>query len=421
MRLSEAVAPSFFEVHKKIRSGEYTHYWLKGGRGSTKSSFASLEIILGMMKDPDANAVVIRKVAANLKDSVYEQLLWAVDKLGVSGQWSARLSPLELVYVRKAGAAKQRILFRGADKPKKLKSTKTAVGYIRYIWYEECDEFAGAAEIRTINQSLMRGGAKFDVFYTYNPPQSRRSWVNEEAERDAPGKLVHSSTYLDVPPEWLGEQFILEAEHLKAVKPTEYAHEYLGEVTGTGGEVFANAAAKPISDEEIKAFDNIKLGIDFGYAADPFVYVVCHFDQKHKRLYIFDEIYKRGLSNERAAQMIKDKGHYRQAIVADNAEPKSIAEMRRYGLNIRGAAKGRDSVEFGIKWLQSLERIIIDPVRCPAAADEFLHYELEPDGNDGFRDGYPDKNNHAIDAVRYALESESIQRKARVLKRDVLF
>ena len=412
-RLTEVIAPAFYGLYWDVTDCRHTHYWLKGGRGSTKSSFTSVMIVLGMMQDAEANAVVVRKVGLYLKDSVYEQLVWAIDKLGVSALWHCKLSPLELVYIPTG----QRILFRGADKPKKLKSTKVHKGYIRYVWYEECDEFNGMEEIRTINQSLLRGGSRFTVFYTYNPPKSQRSWVNAEVLTEQTDKLVHHSTYLSVPEEWLGEQFIIEAEHLRDTKPEMYAHEYMGEVTGTGGTVFPNVDIRRIPDEEKAAFDRIRRGIDFGYAADPLVYVVCHYDKKHKRLYIFDEIYKQGLSNARAAELIKAKGAYEQAIICDSAEPKSIAELRSYGLRVRGAKKGPDSVEYGIKFLQSLEEIVIDNIRCPNAAEEFLNYELEPDGNDGFKDGYPDKNNHAIDAVRYAMEDDMSMRKARVLER----
>lgn len=412
-RLTEVIAPAFYGLYWDVTDCRHTHYWLKGGRGSTKSSFTSVMIVLGMMQDAEANAVVVRKVGLYLKDSVYEQLVWAIDKLGVSALWHCKLSPLELVYIPTG----QRILFRGADKPKKLKSTKVHKGYIRYVWYEECDEFNGIEEIRTINQSLLRGGSRFTVFYTYNPPKSQRSWVNAEVLTEQTDKLVHHSTYLSVPKEWLGEQFIIEAEHLRDTKPEMYAHEYMGEVTGTGGTVFPNVDIRRIPDEEKAAFDRIRRGIDFGYAADPFVYVVCHYDKKHKRLYIFDEIYKQGLSNARAAELIKAKGAYEQAIICDSAEPKSIAELRSYGLRVRGAKKGPDSVEYGIKFLQSLEEIVIDNIRCPNAAEEFLNYELEPDGNDGYKDGYPDKDNHTIDAVRYAMEDDMSMRKARVLER----
>lgn len=416
-KLTDIIAPSFYDLHHDVADNKYTHYWLKGGRGSTKSSFVSVEIILGIMQHPDANAVAVRKVGLYLKDSVYEQLVWAIEKLGVLHLWRQKLSPLELIY----SPTGQRILFRGADKPAKLKSTKVHKGYIRYIWYEEVAEFNGIEEIRTINQSLMRGGADFDVFYSYNPPKSQRNWVNKEVLTAQEGKRVHHSTYLTVPREWLGEKFFTEAEHLKKTKPDNYAHEYLGDVTGTGGEVFTNITLRRISDEEIKTFDRIKRGIDFGYAADPFVYVVGHYDGKRKLLYIFDEIYKVGLSNAKAAELIKERTHYSQPIICDSAEPKSIAELRGYNLTVRGAKKGPDSVEYGIKFLQSLEAIIIDNIRCPHTAEEFYNYELEPDGNDGFKDGYPDRDNHTIDAVRYALENEMTNKKARILSREEFY
>lgn len=411
--LTDIIAPSFYDLYYDVEDNRHTHRWLKGGRGSTKSSFVSVMIILGMMKHKEANAVAVRKVGLYLKDSVYEQLVWAIEKLGVPHLWKQKLSPLELIYIPTG----QRILFRGADKPKKLKSTKVSKGYIRYIWYEEVDEFMGIEEIRTINQSLMRGGEKFDVFYSYNPPKSQRSWVNAEVLTADENKRVHHSTYLDVPRDWLGEQFFIEAEHLKKTKPDAYAHEYLGEVTGTGGEVFTNITQRIISNEEINGFDCIKRGIDFGYASDPFVYIVAHYDSKHKRLYIFDEIYKVGLSNARAAEKIKEKTLYNQCIICDSAEPKSIAELRNLGLRVKGAKKGPDSVEYGIKFLQSLEEIIIDNIRCPNTADEFYNYELESDNNDGFKNNFPDKNNHTIDAMRYALEDDISNRKVKVYSR----
>lgn len=413
--LDEVIAPAFYPVYYDVVNERHTHYWLKGGRGSTKSSFVSVMIVLGMVQHSDANAVVIRKVGVYLKDSVYEQLTWAIDKLGLTELWQLKLSPLEMIYLPTG----QRILFRGADKPRKLKSTKVSRGYVRYIWFEEVDEFSGIAELRTINQSLMRGGSCFTVFYTYNPPAAMRNWVNAEvATLNADSSaLVHHSTYLDVPRAWLGDVFIAEAERLKRTKQEVYRHEYLGEVIGTGGTVFTNVTLRVITDDELQAFDRIIRGVDFGYAADPFVYVLGHYDKTRKRLYIFDEIYRVGLSNARAAELIKEHGHYSQEIVCDSAEPKSIAELRSYGLRVRGAKKGKDSVSYGIKFLQSLDEIVIDNVRAPQTAREFYYYELVSDGNDGYRDGYPDKDNHSIDAVRYAMEGYISNRQARVIER----
>lgn len=402
VRLSELIAPSFYEIHNDIKHNRHTHYWLKGGRGSTKSSFVSIEIILGMMKDPDANAVVLRKVKETIKDSVFEQLVWAIEKLKVAEYWDIKYNPMEITYIPTG----QKILFRGADKPRKIKSIKVSRGYVKFIWYEEVDEFNGMEEIRIINQSLMRGGELFVVFYTFNPPNSTKSWANEEVLIEQPNKKVHHSTYLTVPREWLGEQFFIEAEHLKKVNERAYRHEYLGEVTGTGGEVFNNITIRKITDKEIEAFDRIRRGIDWGYAVDPFVYIKCHYDKTRRRLYIFYEIYKVGLSNRKAAQEIKEKDPDHKIIIADSAEPKSIAELKSYGIRIRGAKKGPDSVDYGIKFLQDLEEIIIDIERCPNTAREFLNYGLIKDANGNFKAEFPDKDNHTIDAVRYALEDD---------------
>lgn len=406
------IAPAFYKVHMSIE--DYTHFWLCGGRGSTKSSFVSIEIILGIMKNPLANAVALRKVGAYLRDSVFAQLEWAIEKLGVSDLWEIKPSIPEMIY-KKTG---QKILFRGADKVQKLKSTKVTHGYIRYIWYEELDEFHGMGEIRSINQSMMRGGEKYTVFYSYNPPQNRRSWVNREALTERDDMLIHKSTYLDVPREWLGEQFFLEAEYLKKLHLDRYRHEYLGEVTGTGGEIFDNLEIREITDAERDVFDNVKCGIDFGFAADPFVYIVCYFH--NDVLFIIDEIYAKGMSNNTAAEKIYEKAFTGKMIICDSAEPKSINDLRAFGLRVRGARKGPDSIEHGIKFLQGLRKIVIDPCTCPNAAREFSEYELERGADGEFRSDYPDRNNHTIDAARYALEEEINHRKARIIKRSEL-
>ena len=194
IRLKELIAPSFYKIHQDLKEKKHTHYWLKGGRGSTKSSFISIEIVLGMMKDRNANAVVLRKVGQTLQGSVYEQLQWAVQVLGVEAFWQSKINPLEMKYT--AEGKENKIVFRGADKPKKIKSTKFRKGYCKYVWYEEVDEFGGMEEIRNINQSLLRGGEDFCVFYSYNPPKSQRNWVNEEILQQRKDRLVHHSTYI---------------------------------------------------------------------------------------------------------------------------------------------------------------------------------------------------------------------------------
>ena len=401
VKLDALIAPSFYSVHHDIKRGQHTHYWLKGGRGSTKSSFISVEIILGMMQDPNANALVMRKVAVNLKDSVYEQLLWAIEALGVSHLWKAKLSPLQLSY----GPTGQKILFRGADEPKKIKSTKFRKGYCKYIWYEEADEFAGMQEIRTINQSLMRGGSTFFVFYSYNPPKSQSNWVNQESMQPMGNRLVHTSDYRTVPAAWLGEAFLQEAEYLKEINEKAYRHEYLGEVVGTGGAVFDNVVVERISDEQVRTFDRIYNGVDWGYYPDPWAFNQMHYDAARRILYIFGELtrYKKG-NRQTADDLLKYGITHNDLITADSAEPKSIADYRNYGLNCRGAVKGPGSVDYSMKWLQSLTKIVIDPARCPDTAKEFTTYEYERNKEGEVISGYPDKDNHHIDAVRYSME-----------------
>lgn len=402
--LTDIIAPSFYEVHRDIKRGGHTHYWEKGGRGSTKSSFISGELVLGIMRDAGqglhTHALCMRRYSNTLRESVFEQIQWAISALGVSHLWRSSVSPMRFTYV-----TGQSILFRGVDDATKLKSIKAGKGYIKYLWMEEVNEFEGPEKLRSVLQSVMRGGEKFTCFYSFNPPKSARNWVNQYVQAPREDTLVHHSDYRSVPPQWLGETFLAEAEHLSRVKPEAYRHEYLGEVTGTGGEVFDNVTIRPIADDEIAQFDRIRRGIDWGYAADPFAYNVMHYDKTRRRLYIFYEIHKLRLSNRSAANLVMEEARGGK-ITCDSAEPKSIDEMRSYGLRVIGAKKGPDSVEYGIKWLQDLEEIIIDPVRCPETAKEFGSYELDRDKEGNFKAGYPDRDNHHIDAARYACEDD---------------
>ena len=346
-----------------------------------------------------------------MQESVYEQLLWAIDALGVSHLWHPSLSPLRITYLPTG----QRIVFRGCDDPNKSKSIKLRRGYFKYIWYEERAEFEGDEDERKINQSLMRGGDHYVVFYSWNPPKSLNSWVNQDVIEIRDDTLCNHSTYLTVPKEWLGEQFFIEANELKKRKPLAYRHEYLGEAVGTGGKVFDNVTLREITPEEIAVFDKIKQGLDFGFAADPLAYVRTHFNRKQHRLYIFREIYQVNLKNREAVAKIKKCNPENKIITADSEEPRSIATFNEMGLRLIGAKKGPGSVDFGMDFLANeIDEIIIDPVTCPNTAREFSTYELEKDKNGNFKGGYPDKNNHSIDACRYALEDEMIQRKARI-------
>lgn len=411
VKLSELIAPSFYDLHWDIAEHKHTHYKLAGGRGSTKSSFISLEIPLGMMQDPQANAIAMRKVGRFLEESVFQQLIWAINALGVADKWKIRYSPLSLTYIPYGN----KIIFRGADDPQKIKSVKLANGYFKYIWFEERAEFDGPEEERTILQSLMRGGSEYFVFYSWNPPKSMNSWVNQDVLTERADTIVSHTDYRMVPREWLGEQFFIEAEHLKEAKPKAYEHEYLGVATGTGGAVFENVTVRTITDDEIAIFDRIKQGLDFGYGADPLAYVKMHYNSKQKRLFLFGEIYAVKLGNTKAAREIRKYNPLNRVITADSEEPRAIAALNELGLRIVGAKKGPGSVDYGMEFLSDeLEEIIIDPKRCPNAAREFTGYELEMDKDGNFKGSYPDKNNHTIDAVRYGMEDSMTRRKAKI-------
>jgi PBSX family phage terminase large subunit len=396
------ISPSFYGLHTDFSNERHTHYWLEGGRGSTKSSWAAIEIILGLMKHKEANAIILRKVGDTIRDSAYEQYIWATEMLGVGHLWHSSVAPMRLIF-KPTG---QKIMFRGADKPEKIKSTKFSRGYAKYIHYEEASEFGNMEDIRNINQSLVRGGANTQVMYSYNPPASQNNWINKEIDQQRlrDDTYVHHSDYLSVPKEWLGENFIRDAEHLKRMNPTKYAHEYLGERTGTGAEVFTNITQRVMPDSEVNTFDKIYRGIDFGFAADPFHYTQCYYDSARKRLFIYAEIHKVGMTNSQIVEAVKKLNPDNDFIIADSAEPRTINELNGAGLRIAKAKKGPGSVEHGVKLLQDMNEIIIDPVRCPNTTREFTGYELERDHHGNLKGNYPDKDNHSIDAVRYAME-----------------
>lgn len=414
IRLSNIIAPHFWDLHQDIKRHAHTYYWLEGGRGSTKSSDVSVEIPQLVIKNPECHAVVLRKIGNTIKNSVYPQMQWGIDALGLTDKFRFKTSPHEITY-KKTG---QKILFFGVDDPQKIKSIKLPFGYVGICWIEELDQFSGMEEIRNLNQSLLRGGPVFWEFCSFNPPKSQNNWVNEEKLFDDPDRLVHHSTYLGVPREWLGERFFEDAEKLKARNETAYRHEYLGEVTGTGGAVFENVEDMAMSNELVGNFDRLYYGLDFGFAVDPLAYVAMYYDAKREDLYIFDELYRQKMTNSQAAKAIKLRINGGR-ILADAAEPKSIAEMSDYGLRISGARKGPDSIDFGMRWLQHRAHIYIDKRRCPNTYKEFVTYEYDRNKNGQFISAYPDANNHSIDAVRYGLSE--IMNRDKIVSRRVNF
>ena len=397
----DSMARTFWDLYDDLKRDGHAEYWLKGGRGSTKSSFISLVIVRGLLADPNANAIIYRKVGNTIKDSVYSQMLWAIDQLQLAPWFQAKVSPFELIY-KPTG---QRVLFRGADDPLKSKSIKLQHGYFRYLWFEELSEFRGMEDIRTIKQSVFRGVDRGVTLYSYNPPKSAQNWVNTEALKSVTGRLVHHSTYLDVPKEWLKEAFISEAERLAQSNERAYRNEYMGEVTGTGGTVFDNLVLREICADEIGGFGATYAGLDFGWFPDPLHFVRCAYDPARRRLCIFDEYRTVKTSNADVYRILTEQKQLTAAeeVIADSAEMKSVNDLRSYGMRCIAATKGPGSVRASMRWLQALNEIVIDPERCPDAAKEFSQYEYERTRDGEFVDAYPDANNHAIDAVRYAL------------------
>lgn len=394
--LSSFIAPAFHDVARSIYRHEFTHYWLCGGRGSTKSSFAAIQTVMAIRRG--VNAVVVRKVADTLRDSVFAQVMWAIRLLGMQGEFTASVSPMEIRH-----ASGYRILFRGLDKPEKLKSLTFTKGYAGLVWFEEADQIHGMAEVRNVLQTLLRGGDDFTVLYTYNPPRHRQAWVNVEEHLQRDDRLVHRSCYTDVPREWLGEAFLREAEHLKATNEKAYRHEYLGEPVGVDGVVFDNLDVRAISTEQIAEFDRRYYGMDFGFDPDPTVLLSMHHDSKTRTLYIFDEYTAHRADSTTIGAAVLERVGRADPVMCDSAEPREIRDLRNMGVDAFPVKKGKDSVRYGMRWLQRLDRIVIDPKRCPLAAKEFTAYEYERTRDGEYSGSYPDKDNDSIDTARYAM------------------
>ena len=373
------------------------------------------------MKDPtgSSNAIVFRRTANTMRESVYSQIAWAIDLLNVNEYWRGSVSPMCWTYK----PTRAQIIFRGLDDSSKLKSIKPRRGYFRFVWLEEFSELPGENFTRSVMQSVQRGGSSFTVFRSFNPPINASNWANVFIQRPDDRAITLHTSYLDVPAEWLGENFILEAERLQEINEKAYRHEYLGEATGSGGEVFPNIEVREITADEIAQLQYIYAGVDFGFSVDPAVFIRVGYDNKHDTVYLLDEIYKRGMSNKQLAEAIKEKSYHltgdyyvsnfykyypdlqpeKQVIICDSAEPKSINDLRGEGLKAIPCQKFAGCVLYRIKWLQN-RRIVIDPARTPNAHREFIGYEYMTTKDGEFLADVPDKNNHCIDGVSYALD-----------------
>lgn len=401
------LADPYMRYHRAVCAGLGGDYFATGGRASAKSSWAALEIVGGMMRDPRASALVMMRVGKDMRSSVATKIGWAIDLLGVADQWQMTKSPLEWVRV----STGQKIMFKGGDDTAKSKGFEPPLKtYFKFVWFEEFDQFDGMADLRTVLQSVTRGapdGAPFFRFYTCNPPRTRAHWANVElAAREAEGGNVLRTTCLDVPPEWVTEQQRQDMARLKELDPEAYRHEYLGEPVGYGAAVFPRAEVREVSMEELDGFEYLRYGVDWGFAADPWVWVEVAYDKRTRTLYVLRELSGRGLTNRETAAMVAEamEDTPYAPVECDSAEPKSVQEWRDLGIKARKAPKqGFHSVRDSVKWLQNRCAIVIDP-SCRLAAAEFPAYEYERRG-DEVTGNLPDRDNHAIDAVRYACAS----------------
>lgn len=375
---------------------------VKGGRGSKKSTTTALWYIVNLIKYPQANLLVIRKTGRTIKDSVYTQLKWAVHRLGVDAFFDFKLSPLEVVY-KPTG---QKIYFRGLDDPLKVTSITVDTGCLCWMWIEEAYEVMKQDDFEVLNESI-RGEVPEGLFkqitLTFNP-WNEKHWIKArffDAEED-PDILAITTNYLCN--EWLDEADRRVFERMKVQNPRRYAVAGLGNWGIVDGLVYENWKEEAFDIEKVKKIPGVVscFGMDFGYTNDPSTLFCGLYDKDNKRLYVFDELYEKGLSNKRIFERVSEMGYLKEKIIADSAEPKSIDELKGYGMRVKGARKGKDSVLNGIQWIQDLE-IIIHP-RNVNFLTEISNYTWDKDKFGNKLNEPIDDFNHILDAMRYALE-----------------
>lgn len=423
VNVGDLILPSFFELWNKVQTEtNELHNWLKGGRGSLKSSFVGTRVVVGIMQDPLAHAYVFRKVGDTCRGSVFNEYQKVIARLPdeMQANWKEQLNPLQLVYTDPETGHHQYIIFKGGDKPRKVKSATFPRGFVRFIHYEEADEFDSAQDFKTINASLLRGSDDVTpaVFYTYNPPKLRAAWINEHVKeiQGTPMNYVSHTNFLlcyKLHPEWLGKTFIAEALHAMKYNRKQFDWEYLGLDVATGNEIFSNIESRRITQEERDNFESYrKAGVDFGFGKDPLCYLDAYYDRKHDTVYLWGEVYGTRIKNKDAVNRIKARnpssykdGARGRLIKADSAEPRTISEFYDLGLNITRCRKGKGSVDQGVKWLSDRTKIVID-IDSKNTRREFERYAIAEDEHGNPRGGYPDKDNHSIDTARYALEED---------------
>lgn len=371
----------------------------KGSRASKKSKTVALWVISHMIEYPEANAIYIRKTERTLKDSCYSDCKWAIHKLGLDRLFTCRLSPLEIEY-KKTG---QRILFRGCDDSLKLTSISVPNGVLCWAIFEEAYEITKESDFDMIDESI-RGevpeGYFKRIFILLNP-WSEKTWIKKRFfdTPDTDNKLSLTTTYKCN--EWLTKDDLRIFEEMKVRNPRRYAVAGEGNWGIVDGLVYENWKEQDFTLNDIKKCKTAA-GLDFGYTNDPTAFFIGFIDTENKKLYVWDEIYQKGMSNKKIYDSILEAGYSKERITADSAEPKSIDELKGYGLRIKGAEKGKDSIKNGIQWIQDLE-IIIHP-RCVNFLTEISNYTWDKDKFGTMLNVPIDDFNHLMDAMRYALE-----------------
>ena len=400
----------------------YGTYWnykgryrvCKGSRASKKSTTTAMNLIYRIMEYPESNALVVRKTYRTLLDSCFAQLKWAVNRLGVKDYFDFKLSPLEIIY-KPTG---QKILFRGLDDPLKVTSVTVDVGSLCFLWIEEAYEIMSESDFDMLDESI-RGevpkGHFKQITLTFNP-WNERHWIKRRFF-DKVDKDVLAITTNYTCNEWLDRSDLNIFERMKENNPRRYQVAGLGNWGIVDGLIYENFEERQFTLEDVTDYKTVA-GLDFGYTNDPTAFFIGFLDKKDSILYVWDEMYSKGLSNKKIYENIKNMGYSKEKITGDSAEPKSIDELKGYGLRIKGAKKGKDSILNGIQWIQDL-KIVIHP-RCNNFLTEISNYQWDKDKFGKALNRPIDDFNHLLDAMRYALEDDIQSKTINVRSRSIL-
>lgn len=397
----------------KIVGKGYKSYWnfrgryaaCKGSRASKKSKTTALRIIYNMMKYDKSNTLVVRKTYRTLKDSCFTDLKWATRRLEVEHSWEFKYSPLEATYLPTG----QKILFRGLDDPLKITSITVDYGFLCWVWLEEAYEITSEKDFDTLDESI-RGELPPYLWkqwmITFNP-WNEHHWLKKRFfdVKNDPDILAITTNYKCN--EWLDEADLRLFDNMKEKNPRRYQVAGLGNWGIVDGLVYENWKEEEFTLDQVINCDSVN-GIDFGYTNDPAAVFIGFIDTEHKKLYVWDEIYKKGLSNKKLYEEIENAHYQKKSFTVDCAEPKSIDELRGYGLRVEKSQKGKDSITHGIQYIQDFE-IIIHP-RCVNFITEIGNYTWDEDRLGNKINRPIDDFNHLMDAMRYAVEKYTFGR-----------